>query len=794
MPSSPAPALDLQDRSAIEAQIQASGMTIAQLQAMARQSGMSQAQIRQRLVTEGYDPALVDELFLGVGAGLEVGTTAPSPFASDRLVEALSALGLLSETNPRDQGAQPAEAEMEETEDGAAGAARLRVFGSDVFGRGAMEPVHSGPAGADYVLGPGDALLVVLAGDVERVHRPIVTREGVVIMPRVGQMVVSGLSLAEFEDRLEQRLRAVYSDVGRDASARIRFSVSIGRLRTIQVHVVGAVTNPGSYLVSSVATLIDALYRAGGPTSRGSYRHVRLVRGNEVIEADLYPYITSGGPGSYPRLRGGDVVHVPWVGKQVTVRGQIRNPAVYELRDGESLADVLGFAGGLLPTGRSDLANVERILPLDVRGGLTDRVFMNAPLDSVLQGAASFPLEAGDDVEVLPIRERVLNLVSVSGAVSWAGAYELEPGMRLSDLLARAGGLTQDAHLSEIQIVRVDVSDESRTMIRHDLSVDPAGPLLVGRDEVIVFSKAVLRSADSVSIEGHVRRPGRYPFVEGMTAGDMIMLAGGYTIGAVPWRVEISRLVKGETMYETETVVSGVRPTVAGFLSSGNSSGGLAAVEVPLQSRDRVFVRGQTGYDVAGSVVFLSGQFVSPGTYVLETAEERLSSMIARAGGLTDVALQDIRIVREGATVAVDYGKAVTMPGSIDDPIMRNGDEVIAPLQRNTVVVGGAVAFATEVTFRAGLSVPDMISEAGGFAEDAYRDGVSVSYPDGSRATTKKTLGLFRSYPRLRSGARIFVPTYHSAAEGFDWSQAVATVLQLSTAVATLIIATNSAR
>lgn len=786
MPLRHLPGPALQDRSAVEAQLRQRGLTIEQLRTMARQSGLSPEEIRQRVAEQGYDAALVDELFQSESAASGLEASAPLPFASADLLDALEAVGLL--ISPDSIAEAVRAVEYAEEDYGA-----LPVFGSDVFRRGAADPMLAVPAGDDYVLGPGDRVFFVLTGDVEEVHTLEVTREGMLIVPRVGQMAVAGTTLGDFENHLEERLRTVYSDVGRDLRARIRFSVSIGRFRTIQVQVVGAVTNPGSYSVSAVATIIDALYRAGGPTSHGSYRHVRLVRGNDIIEADLYPYITSGGPSVYPRLRGGDVIHVPWVRKQVTLRGEIRNPAVYEIRDTESLIDVLGFAGGLLPAGRADIASMTRILPPEERNRLMDRVFADIPLDSVLAGTALFSLEAGDDIQILPIRIQIRNRVDITGAVYWAGTYELDSGMTLRDLIEKAGGLSPDAFKVDVLIIRQDSTNLIPTMLRHDFTLDTIGPVLVDRDEVIVFSQAALVRNDSVGIFGFVSQPGYYPFMPGMTAGDLVLLAGGFLPGAVTTEAEIARLSTDKARFTRNTLQSPIRQSVSRFVSVDfGELPNSREQEHLLVARDQVFIRGRPGYleDVA---VTLSGQFIRPGRYVIENAEERLSSVIERAGGLTALAVEDLRLVRKGIIVAVDYKGTRDTPGAVGDPILEDGDEIIAPIRRNTVVIEGAVAFAAETAFRIGMSVDDAISQAGGFTRAADRDAVVVSYPDGSRATTKKVLRLFRSQPPLVAGASIYVPEVEESLESFDWGQATTTFLQLVSATATLIIAANTA-
>lgn len=784
----------VQTRAEIEATLRARGLTIRQLQDMVQQGGMSLEDIRRRIADEGYDPDLVGELFPEVFGTVQTGAAgenASSIVPSYQLLEALESAGLLTPLDVPSAGSRLGDEEAADARGDAADAGAFVVFGSDVFRRGVADPLLNVPVGRNYILGAGDRILFVLTGDIEEVHDLAVTREGMLIMPRVGEMAVSGLSLGALEDRVEQRLRTTYGDVGRDSRSRIRFSVAIGRIRNIQVQVLGAVVSPGSHFVSAAATVIDALYNAGGPTDRGSYRQVRLIRDNDVIETDLYPYITSGGTGSYPGLRDGDVVHVPWVGKQVVLRGEVRNPALYELRGGESLADVLDFAGGILPTGRANFAKLTRILPPDERSRLADRTFIDVPLDSVLAGAVVYPLEAGDDIEVQRIRMQIENQVAIEGAVSWPGAYEIDPGMTLGDLFHKAGGGNPDAVLDNVLIMRQPVDLLSRTLIRHDLEADPIGPRLVDRDEIIVFSKGILRQRDSVAISGVVVQPGMYPFITEMTAGDLVLMAGGFKTNAMTREAEVVRIM--EETGTRHTVYTPIRPSVAVTGESEAIPLNVTTsrdVEIPLLPNDHVFIRRRADHPADVAIVSLAGEFSRPGDYILETSEERLSSVIARAGGFSDRASREIRLVRAGIVVSVAEGDQELF----DDPVLTDGDLITAEPEASTVRVAGAVVFPTEFVFRSGMTLDDGLSQAGGLTQTADRDGVSVSYPDGSRATAGKTLGLFRSDPPIRAGAAIWVPEKDVTDEGIDWGQVTSSILQLVSATATLIIAANSTR
>jgi protein involved in polysaccharide export with SLBB domain len=769
-------------------------------------SGLSRAQVRDRLRRAGYDPSLADEYFDAIesGASLE-GVESGSEFMA-----ALQGIGvqLRDPEVAGDGGMAPGPlrypgdslsvaADTLETEPDTV----PRVFGQDVFRRvgSSFEPLLTGPVGESYVLGPGDELLLVLTGDVELAYTLNVTREGTLVIPDVGQISVNGLSLAQLRERLFDRLGQVYSGVRRSADATTSFDLSLGRLRTNQIRVLGSVQRPGSYQISSVGTLLEALYSAGGPTEQGSFRRVLVQRsGEEAREVDLYPYLTRGDPGDDPRLQEGDVVFVPPVGPQVTLRGFVRRPAIFELREGEGLPAVIQFAGGLLPDARVDRAQVDRILPPAERAGGVDRVLLDAPLSQVMAGVTSFPLLAGDEVRVFPVATRIRQRVSIEGAVWRPGAYQLRPGSTVGSLVERAGGLREEALGARVLLTRLDLATGERTGQRVDLSAG-AGPLLQEFDEVQVFAVDSLSTPDSVAVYGMVKNPGRYPLSEGITAGDLVLLAGGFTPGATPWSAEV---VERSTAAGVDREVSVSRfvqlrdgipypdPRILGERPDSLDALPLED-EVILQNGDEVFIRRLPGYAPAARVS-VEGEAVSPGIYQLTRQDERLSSVLRRAGLLTDAANPEgVRLIRDGIPVGVDYTAAMRRPGSVEDPVLVAGDRIVVPVVDNTVLVTGAVIFESRVVYRDGMSMDDFVAEAGGYAQNADRNRASVEYANGSRATASKTLWLFRNTPDVRPGSVVFVPARPETGDGFNWDQALSRILAVGSTLATIFIAVN---
>lgn len=790
----------------------AQSMSPDEIVARLRASGLSRAQVRDRLRRAGYDPSLADRYF----DAIESGESLEGGAADATFVQALRGIGVTLRPDSVGGAGRPGPEVgdfMGATDTTGLGRADSlqayrdtvpRVFGREVFRRisSSFAPLTTGPVGENYVLGPGDELLLVITGDVELAYALDVTREGYVVIPDVGQVSVNGLTLGELEDRLYDRLGRVYSGVRRGPGATTRFDVSLGSLRTNQIRVLGSVMRPGSYQISSVGTLLEALYQAGGPTERGSFRRVLLRRAGEPADTvDLYPYLTAGELDDDVRLQEGDVVFVPPVGSQVTLRGMIRQPAIFELGDGEGLPALIRYAGGLLPDARTDVAQVTRILPPGDRVDGVDRVLLDAPVADLLAGVTEFGLRAGDEVTIFSVTPRIRQKVTVTGGVWRPGDYELRPGSTVGSLVERAGGFLEDALARQVLLTRLDLATGERSARRVDLVTDPAGPLLQEFDQVAVFARDSLNVPDSVAIYGLVRNPGRYPLADGLTAGDLVLLAGGFSKGAVPWSAEVvQREQTGENGVDLALSTSRsvrLRPGIPypdpELLALRPDSVDALPDEfsLPLGDADEVFIRKLPGY-LPTRRVAVEGEVLSPGAYQLTTRAERFSSVMKRAGGPTSAAnLEGVRLIRDGVPVGLDYAEALANPGTTEDPVLENGDRIVVPMEDNTVLVTGAVVFESRVIHRPGMSLDDFVDQAGGYAREADEGRTSVEYPNGARATVSRTLWLFKNSPAVDPGSTIFVPARPETESGFDWDTALSRILAVGSTLATIFIAVN---
>ncbi|MCK5649872.1 MAG: SLBB domain-containing protein, partial [Gemmatimonadetes bacterium] len=515
------------------------------------ESGMTRVEVQQRLRELGYDTSLADPYFDRMEGVDSVGVPEPSADFLQALIEiGMLSPEMLEEREPQDTlDDVPVEEEALEEVDSLAWAFGIPIFGQDIFSRPSsqFQIITTGPVDSDYRLGPGDQLILVITGDVELAYALEVNREGLVVVPDVGQVFVNGRTLAELEDHLFDRLGSVYSGVRRGAGASTFFHVSIGRLRSNLVYVIGEASTPGAYQVSSVATLLNALYVAGGPSTGGSFRSIQVRRDDRVIaEVDLYDYLLGGDAGQDLRLEQGDIIFIPLSGPQVAIRGRVRRSAVFELKAQEDLLDLLRFAGGPLPDAYLERIQIDRILSPDQRLPGFERVLVDVDGNRVLSGEFRFEPRDGDIVEVFGISSERYNRVTIQGDVTYPGTYEYRAGMTLWSLIDRAGGLLPDAFEHRAHILRPIVEDGTVDLIQVSLTHDQDGvPVddqpLEDLDEVVVYSLSSLLPPRTVSISGLVKIPGSYPFTDGMTAEDLVLVAGGFEEGAQSFEAEVYR-------------------------------------------------------------------------------------------------------------------------------------------------------------------------------------------------------------------------------------------------------------
>ncbi len=752
-------------------------MTPQMLDEAARSTGMSKEQIARRY-RQGQSAA-PDSAALGIPAG-------PGRQA---LPDTIQEVVLPSATGSRDP-VKAADAVPKRPNPAIASG----LFGSDFFKlqAGVFTQNTFGPVPEDYVIGVGDQVVVDVWGDVEFRLERIVDRDGTIILPKGGRILCSGRSLTQLRAAIRERLSPSYSGLANDAGEGTTFlDVSLGKLRAIRVFVIGEATQPGAYELSSVSTIFTALYAAGGPGPNGSMRDIRLMRGNQLLASlDLYEYLLRGDRSKDLILREYDTILIPPRGKTVSLKGSVRRPMSYELKEGEDLTALLQFGAGFTATAAPEILHLVRVLPPAQRQpGLPDRMQIDIPMDV----STDRPLDSrqamlfdADSISVAAVSDRLENWVEVHGAVKRPGRYQYVQGMDVIALLDMAGQTWPDLLEQRAALDRVAPDG---TFQSYDL---PLGAILAGsaekvplqpRDVIRVYSKWDLQDRYQVVISGEVRSPGSFPYREGMTLRELILKAGGLRESVDSLRVEISR-PRSEAMESRDPKGPGPQTVDVIEVSLGRDFL-TAQTSLLLQPHDRVMIRRLPWWELQRSVL-LSGDVLYPGEYVLEGPRMTVSDLIAHAEGLRPTAyLEGARLIRSRdgiGNVALDLACALRHPHTWCDLVVVEGDEIIIPPTPYTVTVIGAVGYTTSIPFRAGQKPGYYVNRAGGYAEGADKGRTSVIYPNGY---ARKVRRLWWD-PEVLAGSTIKVG-YEAPAEKSEWLTTVEKVTSIIAAATTTI-------
>ena len=410
-------------------------------------------------------------------------------------------------------------------------------FGYDIF-QGDPSRFQQASVGAvdpDYLIGPGDEIIVMLWGETQFRQVLAVNREGFIFIPEIGQVFVNGLSLNLLESKLFRVLSQSYASLnpaGRKATTFL--DISLGNLRPLRIQVLGEVSQPGAYVVSPSTTLFSSLYYFSGPTTLGSLRDIRLIRNSkEISSIDFYDFLLTGKKLSDEKLQLDDVIFIPKRMRTISIYGEINRPGIYELKPNETLKDMISIAGELKVTAYLERAQIDRIVPFSERKKIgMDRMFSDIILHEVVDGEKDFDLVDGDKIQIFSILDLRQNTVSLTGAVSRPGIYDIGDSLRLKSLISKADSLLGDAYTERVDVIRIR-SDFSEELIKLNLNKalneDPVNNILLrGMDQVNVYSLSEMIPNYYVSISGHVKKPGKYLLQENMTLFDIIFKAGGY--------------------------------------------------------------------------------------------------------------------------------------------------------------------------------------------------------------------------------------------------------------------------
>jgi protein involved in polysaccharide export with SLBB domain len=518
----------------------------------------------------------------------------------------------------------------------------LKPFGYDLFegSPSTFAPVSNIQVPTDYVVGPGDTFNVQLYGNDQQNYQLTVQRDGTVSFPRLGPIPVNGLSFENARTSIEQRVTKQLLGT--------RASITMGDLRGIRIFVLGEAEKPGSYTVSGLSTMTNALFVSGGVKKVGSLRDIQLKRnGRLVTELDLYDLLLHGDTSGDRQLMPGDVIFIPPIGNTISISGSVRRPAVYELRQEKTVAEAIDIAGGLLPDADQKLGQLERILPSSLREMRN--------IDLTLADGRSLALANGDKIRIPEIRPTLENSVTLAGYVFRAGSFEYHAGLRLTNLLPSVSELRPNADPHYIMIRRVVPPDHRIEVVSADLlraiasPGSEADPELRPRDEITVFDLSAGRERfiqpvikelelqatperpeQIVSIDGRVKAPGRYPLEPSMRVSDLIRAGGSLEDAAFRGDAELNRY---------EVVDGEARKTDLISVNLAAIRRGDAGVDIALRPYDVLIVKPVAQWKDPGTIT-LAGEVRFPGKYPIHQGET-LSSVLHRAGGLTDIAFAD---------------------------------------------------------------------------------------------------------------------------------------------------------
>lgn len=624
-------------------------------------------------------------------------------------------------------------------------AKKTEIFGASLFNNKSLtfEPDLRIPTPKNYVLGPDDELIVDITGYSQVTYRPKVSPEGSIRLENLSPIFVNGLTIEQATDRIVNRLRQLYQGLNIPGGGTYA-QVTLGSVRSIKVTITGEVEKPGTYTISSLATAFNALYESGGPTANGSFRNIKIIRANKTVRTiDLYDFVLRADQKDNVRLFDQDIIFVSDYETKIELIGEVKRPGVYEVRKGETLRTVLGFAGGFSDQAYTETITLRRNTPKELKISNIDQKELD-----------NFVPQSGDRYAVGAILNRYENRVEILGAVFRPGEYAIEEGTKtVRELIGRAEGLREDAFRNRATIRREHENLDAE-VIAFDLGKLIKGEigdiLLKRQDVVIIKSLTELRENRSVNIVGAVNKAGNFDFAENMNIADLVVLAGGFTEAATPNRVEVSRRMK-----EDSSVNQNVQ--IFSFNLDKNLSFNDLDAKFLLKPFDIIYVRDSPNYEKQQEVI-ISGEVKYPGKYAIKDRSERITDLINRAGDLKSTAfLPGARFFRKGKVIAIDISSVIQNPAIESNLLVENGDSVVIPKPIETVSMAGAVLNPMTTNYESRFRFEDYLARAGGFEEKALRRKTFVTYPNGTIDRTRKFL-FFNKYPKIVPGTTITVP------------------------------------
>ncbi len=669
------------------------------------------------------------------------------------------------------------------------------LFGFDFFSNPniSFTPNLNMATPTTYELGPGDELLIDIWGAAENNYTKQVNREGAIRIESIGPIYVSGLSIDKAKEKIISYLQKIYSGIGAasDSYEKVHADVSLINVRTVQVNIIGEVKVPGTYSLSGLSSVLNALYAAGGPTEKGTFRSIQIIRnGKHLKDFDIYNYLIKGSEEGNVLLRDQDIIIVKPYEHIVAVAGNVKRPGLYELKQGETITNLVDFFSGFTSNAYQDRILVERVNGSQKE--VNEIVYKEQP---------DFLLKDGDKLTVGAIIDRFENRVQINGAVYRPGTYELTEGISLADLLQKAAGVTDDAFLDRGLIYRTinDIKQEIVSFSVEDILSGTTNIELKREDRVQIFSTESLKEKYTVSIDGAVNKPQTVTFMDKMHLEDLIAMSGGFKEGADAAVIDIFRRVNDDNF---ETISKSIKRSGSNNLLIDENK------DFYLEPFDRVSVRYLKGYTVQENVS-ISGEVTYPGSYAITNKGERVSDLIDKAGGLSPYAfiegaylsrkvgeaieksqitlldqLTDVsnEVFEKNIKIGLSLDKIMSEggKGSKYDLILEEGDILTIPSEKQTVAVRGEVLSPSLIRFDEKNSLKDYVNFSGGYALKAKKSRSYVIYANGDIKSTKGFL-FFKSHPKLAPGSMVVVPQ-----KGESSKISATEIIALTTALATL--------
>jgi len=709
----------------------------------ALKSGMSEMQIEQAAMAQGFTLTDISKMRQRIMSAKKSGSGAGNKFNSDTLLPVRKQNEQLSKRTFNDSDtALAAASAMNKTK-------KAPIFGSTLFNNFNLtfEPNLRIAAPKNYQLGPDDELVIDISGNASGNYKLKISPDGLVKIPDIAPIYVSGLTLDEAKDKIIGRLRQMYAGLNNGSGTYAL--ITLGNIRSIRVTITGEAKKPGTYTVSSFATAFNALYLAGGPNENGSYRTINVIRNNKIVRViDLYDFLLRADQASNIILHDQDIIQIPFYDIQVGVKGEVkRGTTIFELKKGETLKDVLTYAGGFNDKAYRASITLQRN---------TDR---QQELINVTQDKFdTFIAQSGDRYNINKILNRFENRVQITGAINQPGEYAIDAQLNtVKKLIERADGLKEDAFKNRAILYR-EKEDKEKEIVGVDISKILNGEtediILRRQDSLVIKSIKDLRESYFVTIYGEVNKAGDVPYAQNMTVSDLVALSGGFTDGAISSRLEIARRIKDENaknLNEGETIQIlsfkidkelGLNPNDALF---------------KLEPYDMVFVRKSPRYDVQKGAAIV-GEVNFPGAYAIVNNVEKISALIERAGGIKAGGyLPGAVLRRKGERVAIDIDEIMKNPDVSGNIHLENGDSLFIPERPETVRIAGAILNPSVINYDSKFNFQHYLSQSGGFGKDSEKKKVYVTYANGYTERTKKFL-FFKKYPKIEPGSTITVP------------------------------------